>query len=245
MKKVDKNSKVPLHIQLSSIIKEMIETEELIEGSFLMSERDICKHQEISRMTVNKAILSLVNEGLLNRHQGKGTFVAYKKKKHRYQKLEGFTEIMTKRGYQVENELLVFNLDTYSKNVREKLNLLNLDSLVYKIKRLRSIDNDPFILETVYINQDMCPDLTENLIKENSLYQLYKERYQHKIVRAEQVITPVMITKEQAGLLQCEINTLALKIDRVVYTEFEEVMEYTSSIFLTDKHEFEVVLNEN
>ena len=232
MKKVDKNSKVPLHIQLSSIIKEMIETEELKEGSFLMSERDICKHQEISRMTVNKAILSLVNEGLLNRHQGKGTFVAYKKKKHRYQKLEGFTEIMTKRGYQVENELLVFNLDTYSKNVREKLNLLNLDSLVYKI-------------ETVYINQDMCPDLTENLIKENSLYQLYKERYQHKIVRAEQVITPVMITKEQAGLLQCEINTLALKIDRVVYTEFEEVMEYTSSIFLTDKHEFEVVLNEN
>ena len=47
MKKVDKNSKVPLHIQLSSIIKEMIETEELKEGSFLMSERDICKHQEI------------------------------------------------------------------------------------------------------------------------------------------------------------------------------------------------------
>ena len=89
------------------------------------------------------------------------------------------------------------------------------------------------------------PSGSENLIKENSLYQLYKERYQHKIVRAEQVITPVMITKEQAGLLQCEINTLALKIDRVVYTEFEEVMEYTSSIFLTDKHEFEVVLNEN
>lgn len=244
MKKVDKDSKVPLHIQLSSIIKEMIETEELKEGSFLMSERDICKYQEISRMTVNKAILSLVNEGLLNRHQGKGTFVAYKKKKHRYQKLEGFTEIMTKRGYQVENELLVFNLDKQSKNIREKLEV-NDDAVIYKIKRLRSVENDPFILETVYINQDMCPDLTENLITENSLYQLYKEKYQHKIVRAEQVITPVMITREQASLLKCDIHTLALKIDRVVYTELEQVMEYTSSIFLTDKHEFEVVLNEN
>lgn len=244
MKKVDKDSKVPLHIQLSSIIKEMIETEELQVGQFLMSERDICKYQEISRMTVNKAILSLVNEGLLDRHQGKGTFVPYKKKKHRYQKLEGFTEIMTKRGYQVENKLLVFNLDTQSPKVREKLNV-SQDELIYKIKRLRSVENEPFILETVYINQKMCPDLTENLIKENSLYQLYKETYQHKIVRAEQVITPIMITEEQASLLQCERNTLALKIDRVVYTQLDEVMEYTSSIFLTDKHEFEVVLNQN
>lgn len=245
MKKVDKNSKVPLHIQLSLIIKEMIEAGELKEGEFLMSERDICKYQEISRMTVNKAILSLANEGLLNRHQGKGTFVAYKKKKHRYQNLEGFTEIMTKRGYRVENELIVFNKELNSRLIKEKLSIVEEDSSVYEIRRLRSIDQDPFVLETVYINPKMCPDLTENLIEENSLYQLYKERYQHKIVRAEQIITPIMITKEQAFLLKCEVNTLALKIDRIVYTDQEEVMEYTSSIFLTDKHEFEVVLNEN
>lgn len=80
MKKVDKTSSVSIHIQLKSIIKDMIESGELKEGDVLLPEREICKEQEISRMTVNKAINALVSEGILYRKQGKGTFVAQKKK---------------------------------------------------------------------------------------------------------------------------------------------------------------------
>lgn len=87
MKLVDKNSQIPLYTQLADIIKEMISSKELQEGYFLMSERDICKIQNISRMTVNKAIISLVNEGILERRQGKGTFVSYKKQKLTYEKM--------------------------------------------------------------------------------------------------------------------------------------------------------------
>ena len=39
--------------------------------------------------------------------------------------------------------------------------------------------------------------------------------------------------------------TLALKIDRVVFTDKDEVLEYTSSIFITDKHQYEIILNED
>ena len=81
MKRVDKNLDIPLHTQLYQIIKDMIKNEELVEGASLMPERELCKLQNISRMTVNKAIMNLVNEGILERQQGKGTFVAYKKQK--------------------------------------------------------------------------------------------------------------------------------------------------------------------
>lgn len=67
MKLVDKNSKTLLHLQFSEIIKEMINNNELQEGHYLMSERELCKIQNISRMTVNKAIINLVNQGLLER----------------------------------------------------------------------------------------------------------------------------------------------------------------------------------
>lgn len=73
MKIVDKNLDIALHIQLYQIIKDMIESKELEEGASLMPERELCKLQNISRMTVNKAIINLVNEGLLERRQGKGT----------------------------------------------------------------------------------------------------------------------------------------------------------------------------
>ena len=94
MKKVDKQLDIPLHLQLSQIIREMIDKGELQPGDALMSEREICRLQGISRMTVNKVIVILVNEGLLDRQQGKGTFVAFKKKRHRYEKLEGLTQIL-------------------------------------------------------------------------------------------------------------------------------------------------------
>ena len=58
MKIVDKNLDIPLHFQLYQIIKDMIEGGELLEGANLMPERELCKLQNISRMTVNKAIIN-------------------------------------------------------------------------------------------------------------------------------------------------------------------------------------------
>ncbi len=61
----------------------MIENEELKPGDAVPTERELCEIQGVSRMTVNKAIMSLVNEGLLYREQGKGTFVAKPKENKR------------------------------------------------------------------------------------------------------------------------------------------------------------------
>lgn len=243
MRKVDKQLEIPLHLQLSTIIREMIDIGELQPGDSLMSERDICKLQGISRMTVNKAILNLVNEGLLDRQQGRGTFVALKKQKHRYQRLEGLTQIIKQQGLEISNQILEFDLGERSQKVQKKLKMDQ--SIGYKIKRIRYIDQDPVVLETVYLNPKICPHLTRDLVQKYPLYQLYKERYNYKIIRAEQIITPIMLAKEEAKLLNEPKNTLALKIDRIVYTIDEEVMEYTVSIFMSNKHDFEIVLHED
>lgn len=245
MKLVDKNSQVPLYIQLIEIIKDMINNNELQEGHYLMSERDLCKIQNVSRMTVNKALISLVNEGILERRQGKGTFVSYKKQKLTYERMQGFTEIAQGKKLKVKNKILKFKLDKPSKIVQEYLHLEDDSSLVYQIERVRFIDDDPTILEKIYIPEYMCPDLNKDLLDKNSLYKLYRERYIHKTQKAKQVINPIMLDKSQSKVLDVDLNTLALKIDRVVFTDKEEVLEYTSSLFITDKHQYEIILNED
>lgn len=245
MKLVDKNSQIPLYIQLSNIIKEMIKNNELQEGHYLMSERDICKIQNISRMTVNKAIISLVNEGILERRQGKGTFVSYNKQNLTYEKMQGFTEIAEGKNLNVKNKVSKFKLDKPDKKIKEYLQLKDDSTLVFQIERIRYIDDDPTILEKIYIPEYMCPTLNKDLILNNSIYKLYREKYLHKTQRAKQVINPILLNKSQAKLLDVDLNTLALKIDRVVFTDKEEVLEYTSSIFITDKHQYEIVLNED
>lgn len=244
MKLVDKNSQVPLYIQLVDIIKDMIKNNELQEGHYLMSERDICKIQNVSRMTVNKAIMNLVNEGFLERRQGKGTFVSYKKQKLTYEKMHGFTEIAQMKNLNVKNKIIKFELSTPDDKLKDYLQLKDSSSLVLKIERIRFIDEDPTILEKIYIPEYMCPNLTEELIDKNSLYKLYRQKYMHKTQKARQVINPILLDKLNSNILNVDLNSLALKIDRIVFTDKEEVLEYTSSVFITDKHQYEIILNE-
>ena len=244
MKIVDKNLDIALHIQLYQIIKDMIENGELLEGASLMSEREICKLQNISRMTVNKAIINLVNEGLLERRQGRGTFVSYKKQKYRFQKLKGFTEVMSERGFNISNKILAFEIGTQNKIIRENLGIKSEHELIYKIKRLRIIDNEPFALETVYISEKMCIGLKEVLKENDSLYRILREEYNHKIEKAIQTIEPITLNKESSSLLNRDINSLALKFDRKVYTQDERVLEYTISIFTSDKHQYQIMMTE-
>ena len=245
MKLVNKNLQIPLYIQLIDIIKEMINNKELQEGDYLMSERDICKLQNVSRMTVNKAIINLVNEGVLERRQGKGTFVSYKKQKLTYEKMQGFTEIVQGKKLKVKNKILKFKLDKPSQIVKEYLQLKDNDSLIFQIERIRYIDENPTILEKIYIPEYMCPNLNYKLIEKNSLYKLYRQKYMHKAQKSTQVINPIMLDRFQAKLLNVDLNSLALKIDRVVFTDNEEVIEFTSSLFITDKHQYEIILNED
>ena len=102
MKLVNKNSEVPLHVQLMTIIKDMIKSGELKSGDSIIPERELCEIQNISRMTVNKAIVNLVNEGFLYRVQGKGTFVSATKTRNKFSSMKGFTEVMKEKGIHIK-----------------------------------------------------------------------------------------------------------------------------------------------
>ena len=241
MKRVDKTSSVPLYLQLSAIIEEMIHSGELVDGAFLMPERELCKLQEVSRMTVNKAIMKLVNEGLLSRHQGKGTIITMNKETSRYERLFSLSEAMAKKGIAVKNDLLLFEKQAFSPLVVRRLKMERADG--FQILRRRYFEGEPVILENIFLNPDMVPGLTLGLVQDKSLYEIFHKRYGHQLVRAEQTIKPIQISEEQGRLLGQKAGILALQVDRVVFTDKEEVMEYTKTIFLTQKHDFEIVLN--
>ena len=174
MKIVDKNLDIALHIQLYQIIKDMIESKELEEGASLMPERELCKLQNISRMTVNKAIINLVNEGLLERRQGKGTFVSYKKQQYRFQKLKGFTEVMSERGFNINNKILEFEIGTQNKIIREHLGIKNEHELIYKI-------DCQYKCNTLCLcyNEDLCRCFISKTLARSIIYYIY---YNIKII---------------------------------------------------------------
>ena len=70
-----KRKNVPLYFQLEQILKSQIMTGELLSGDQIPTEKELAEKYNVSSITVRQAILNLVSEGLLNRKQGRGTFV--------------------------------------------------------------------------------------------------------------------------------------------------------------------------
>ena len=61
--------------QLASILRAQIQSGELPPGRIMASEATLMQEHGLARGTVRKAIDALVQEGLVNRVQGRGTFV--------------------------------------------------------------------------------------------------------------------------------------------------------------------------
>ena len=72
---IDKNSPIPVYYQLKEMIKEKIADGTWQVGQCIASERELTEAYGVSRMTVRQALGELVQEGLLVREKGKGTFV--------------------------------------------------------------------------------------------------------------------------------------------------------------------------
>ncbi|MCR3760448.1 GntR family transcriptional regulator [Clostridium felsineum] len=242
MRKISKDNPVPIYYQIKEILLEMIENEELKYGDTIPTEREICEFQGVSRMTVNKAILELVNQGILYREQGKGTFVAKPKEMKELKYLKSFTEEMKEKGLDVEVKILSFQVKQATKQVKIMLNMAEEDNKVIEIKRLRISNNEPVAIETAYIPHNLCPDMTKEMIEGKSLYNIFRDKYKYYPDKAKQTIEPIMLNEYERTLLNQPSTSLALLFKRSTYTKDGIHLEYTNAIYRSDKYKYEVIL---
>lgn len=104
--KLNRDSPFPLYYQLMEIIRSYIEKMGLEPGDKLPSERELVQHFGISRMTMRQAINELVNEGLLVRSRGLGTFLKPQKVVRGLSTLTSFTGDTHRRGFAASSKIL-------------------------------------------------------------------------------------------------------------------------------------------
>src|SRR5215210_2988344 len=141
-----KSGPLPRYYQLKEIIRERLRTGEWAPGSLIPSERELCERYGISRMTARQSISELVNEGLLYREQGKGTFVGHPKIAQQLLRLTGFTEDMRAREQRPGAKVLRAEMWPAAAATAERLRV-RLGQPVYRLRRLRLADSEPLALE--------------------------------------------------------------------------------------------------
>jgi GntR family transcriptional regulator, N-acetylglucosamine utilization regulator len=238
--KVLKENGLPLYYQIKDSILNMIENEQLMPGDLIPPEREICKIQGVSRMTVNKAIMELVNDGILYREQGRGTFVARPKQYKKLSQLIGFSEEMESKGHATSSKIIAFDIKKATNQIKELLELPDDKEYVITIKRLRLIDDEPIAIETVWLARHRFIDMSVETIFGLSLYKIFREKYGYMLSGAKETIEPKMLNEFEMELLNQPESQLALHFKKVAYIENTIPIEYTEAIYRSDKYKYEL-----
>lgn len=235
---IDKTSPIPIYYQLESFIKNQIEAGFILPGETIPSEREYAESYGISRMTVRQAINSLVNDGLLYRKKGSGTFVSEKKIEQPLQGLTSFTEDMKKRGMTPTSKLIHFEVIPANRFIANELKISEY-APVYEIKRIRLADGEPMALETNYLSANLVKGLTEEEVNA-SIYSYVEEKLGLQITHAEQLIESVRASEEHEKLLNIEKDHPMLYIQRNTFLHDGTPLELVKSVYRGDRYKFQI-----
>ena len=136
MNTIDKNNPKPLYIQLEELIRNNIDNGIWRPQTAILSESELSKEYDLSRMTIRTACQNLVQEGVLYRVPGKGTFVSEPKIMTESLAHMGFREQLERMGYETTTKLLNSSIIQASGNVSRKLRIPE-ETPVMLIERMR------------------------------------------------------------------------------------------------------------
>lgn len=225
----------PRYIQLRKRMSGGVDEEILAPGDPIPSEREIASITGLSRVTVRKAIQSLVSDGIIVQKQGHGSFVASNTPQieQSLSRLTSFSEDMARRGLVSTSRWLERGL--FMPSPDEVLALaLSPDDSVSRIARLRTADDKPMAIERASLPTTVLPN---PLLVETSLYEVL-EVANFRPVRALQKISAINLGPEDAHLLDVDEGEAGLRIERTSYLRDGSVVEFTQSIYRGDAYNF-------
>lgn len=231
---------IPRYLTISQDIIDKIQDGTLRSGDQLMTEAQLCQQYGVSRMTVNKAMLSLVNKGYLSRTAGKGTFVLESKvTKHIGQKNAGSfsADILSinKTPGAILVDYRVIRAGGYPK-IMEQLRL-NEDELVHHIHRIRTSDDIRIALSHTYIPCKYLPALDVTAL-EGSLYAYLDREYDIHPQVYNHTFNAVLPTEKQKELLQVDSCAL-LKSGHCSVIEPDVFFEYTETYYAGNRYTYQ------
>ncbi|WEV39036.1 GntR family transcriptional regulator [Lactobacillus sp. ESL0680] len=154
------------------------------DGMRLPDERSLAEHYQVSRSSMKRAMELLSQQGIVFKKRGSGTFInpLYLKNQSlfRYEGSNlGLTDSLKVPGKQQKIKLLDFHVVKAPESIAQDL-FLNKNDFVYEFRRLRLMDEQPFLIETGYLPIKIVPELKPQHLQ-SSLFN-YLEDTQNKVV---------------------------------------------------------------
>lgn len=226
LERVNESALIPLYYQVSESIHKLIEGEKIRPGTKLPSEESLAQYFGVSRPTISNAIDLLIKRSLVYRDKRKGTFVQDKKiQLPLVQEPISFGESLKKAGVNFYTEVLELKKIKTNESIADWLDLKTNSALIY-LKRLRYIDNEPFLLTKSYLSYDLFPDLLKLDFTKFSLFSTLAQKYDTTVKKAERYTKITRATEDEAHFLKMPIGDPLLQMEGVAFSPQDKRIEY-------------------
>ncbi len=236
--KLDANNAVPLYEQLKITLQAQLETQVYAPGERLPAEAELCNKYGVSRVTVRRALDDLVSDGILERKQGKGTFVAQAKFRSRMRPLNsmggGFTD--TEYPGDTVKHTRVISKKEYKCNAMEQKALnLSPEDKIQVFQRLMIVDGEPLSIDRSTYPAARFPGLFDQVRDDVSTYRILREQFGIKRMTASKELGLAYATEEQAGLLNCPVGAPLFRMFKRVKDENGKPVHLSNLYFVAER----------
>lgn len=237
------NSPVPRYHQIKQNILGLIQANVLRVGDALPSERELSEVYGVNRMTVRQAVTELSTLGIIRRLHGVGTFVSDQNAiSPLVPAVTGFSERYRSAGMRPASTVIDLEKVQASPVIAERL-CLDPKATVIALKRLRLVNDEPFMLETSYLPFARFPALLREDFSAQSLYDVLGRRYQTHICETEHTLEPTLLTDVETEYFGLTPGQPAMLVHITAYTDSHQPVEFCKSIIRGDRCRYYFTVN--
>lgn len=241
MSVLNKADGIPLYVQIRKSLRNDITNKTLMPGQKIPPEDELAEKFGVSRMTVRQGISDLIDEGLLYRRHGVGTFVAQPHLERDHTRLSNFVESAKDEGIELNVRVLIADILPAKLKVARSLALEEGD-LVVRVKTLRFVSGQPITVHDAYVPYKLYPQLLQEDLEANHLWDIFAS-YGGRVKRAFQQLEAREADEEIAQLLKMDEGAPILYKERTVFLDDGTPAEFTYCYNRGDRYKLNVVLD--
>ena len=232
---LDRDASIPLYLQLAGLLRGRIERGEWQAGQKIPSENELNRLYGVSRMTARQVLAQLVNEDLLFRVQGKGTFVAHPKISTRSPAYKGIREQLEGMGYAVATKVLVNDVVPADERVARALQI-PAGEPGHEIRRVRLIaEGDPISLHVSYVPERLAPVIAVDDLVNRQLCVVLDEDHGLRMSKISESLESTLPNAQEAKALKIRRTTPLLLLTHEIADSSARLFEFSRILFRGDK----------
>ncbi|MGT2666274.1 GntR family transcriptional regulator [Streptococcus rifensis] len=231
---------LPAYLKIHNQIKDEIDQGIWKIGQRLPSERDFADHFQVSRMTLRQAVSLLVEEGVLERKVGSGTYVASNRIQEKMRGTTSFTEIIKSQGKQPSTQLVSYMASKPNKKEQAYLELRPSETVI-RMERVRFADDLPVVYEVAVVPKKFIAQVSQDEVTQHFFKTLTEAGY--KIGKSKQTIYARLAQDVVTDYLGLEPGQAILGLTQVSYFEDGQPFEYVKSQYAGERFEFHLENN--